>query len=91
MATTVTIDKDGRIVLPKPVLARLHLGQGIPWSWRVRKAASFFNQGGGSQRIYQKQGVWVFNSGVPLDADVVRKTILKVRRERDRHNLGKLR
>jgi hypothetical protein len=47
--------------------------------------------GWGSQRIYQKQGVWVFNSGVPLDADVVRKTILKVRRERDRHNLGKLR
>ena len=40
-------------------------------------------------RIYKKQGVWVFDSGEPLDADVVNKTIRQGREERERRNLGK--
>jgi hypothetical protein len=43
----------------------------------------------GNGRIYKKQGVWVFDSGEPLDADVVNKTLHKVREERDRRNMGK--
>ena len=45
----------------------------------------------GNGRIYKKQGVWVFDSGEPLEGDVVNKTLRQVREERDRRNLGKLR
>jgi hypothetical protein len=44
-----------------------------------------------SPRMYKKRGVWVFDSGEPLPADVVTKTIRAVREARDRRNLGRLR
>jgi len=43
----------------------------------------------GKGRMYKKQGVWVFDSGVPLQAETVNRTIRRVRAERDRHVLGK--
>jgi hypothetical protein len=41
--------------------------------------------------MYKKQGVWVFDSGVPMSTATVNKTIRRVREERDRRNLGKIR
>jgi len=43
----------------------------------------------GKGRMYKKRGAWVFDSGKPIAADVVDRTIRRVRAERDRHNLGK--
>lgn len=78
-------------MLPKPVLAKLHLRPGDALVLESSEGSVILRPARRKARIYQKQGVWVFNSGVPMDADVVRKTIFKVRNERDRHNLGKLR
>jgi AbrB family looped-hinge helix DNA binding protein len=91
MVTTITIDKAGRMVLPKPVRDELQLGPGDSIELESSEDRVILRPARGKGRMYKKQGVWVFDSGVPMEADVVEKTIRRVREERDRHNLGKLR
>ena len=91
MVTTLTIDKAGRIVLPKPVRDELQLSAGDSLEIESSEDRVILRPVRGNGRIYKKQGVWVFDSGEPLGADVVNKTLRRVREERDRRNLGKLR
>jgi AbrB family looped-hinge helix DNA binding protein len=89
MITTLTIDKAGRIVLPKLVRDELQLSAGDSLEVETSEERVILRPVRGNGRIYKKQGVWVFDSGEPLDADVVNKTIRQGREERERHNLGK--
>jgi len=91
MVTTLTIDKAGRIVLPKPVRDELQLSPGDSLEVDSSEDRVILRPVRGNGRIYKKQGVWVFDSGEPLGTDVVNKTLRHVREERDRRNLGKLR
>ena len=91
MVTILTIDKAGRIVLPKPVRDELQLSPGDSLEVDSSEERVILRPVRGNGRIYKKQGVWVFDSGEPLGADVVNKTLRRVREERDRRNLGKLR
>jgi len=89
MTTTLTIDKAGRIVLPKPVRDELQLSPGDSLEVDSSEERVILRPVRGTGRVYKKQGVWVFDSGEPLDADVVNKTIRRGREERERRNLGK--
>lgn len=89
MIATVKIDKAGRIVLPKVVRDRLRLSPGDSLEVVCSKGRIRLRPTQGKRRIYRKQGVWLFNAGEPLDADVVNRTIRRVREERDLRNLGK--
>jgi AbrB family looped-hinge helix DNA binding protein len=91
MVTTLTIDKAGRIVLPKPVRDELQLSPGDSLEVESSEERVILRPVRGNGRVYKKRGVWVFDSGAPLDADVVNRTLRKVREERDRRNLGKWR
>jgi AbrB family looped-hinge helix DNA binding protein len=91
MVTTLTIDKAGRIVLPKPVRDELQLSPGDSLEVESSEERVVLRPVRGHGRVYKKQGVWVFDSGEPLESEVVNKTIRRVREERDRRNLGKLR
>jgi AbrB family looped-hinge helix DNA binding protein len=91
MVTTLTIDKAGRIVLPKPVRDELQLSPGDSLEVESSEERVILRPVRGNGRIYKKQGVWVFDSGEPLDGDVVNETIRQVREERHRRNLGKRR
>jgi AbrB family looped-hinge helix DNA binding protein len=91
MVTTLTIDKAGRIVLPKPVRDELQLSPGDSLEVDSSEERVILRPVRGNGRIYKKQGVWVFDSGEPLGVDVVNKTLRRVREERDRRNLGKQR
>jgi len=89
MITTLTIDKAGRVVLPKPVRDSLQISPGDSLELESSEDQIILRPARGQGRIYKKQGMWVFDSGQPLTADVVAQTIRRVRAERDRHNLGK--
>jgi len=78
-------------VLPKAVRDELQLSPGDSLEVDSSKERAILRPVRGKGRIYKKQGVCVFHSGKPLDADVVNKTIRRVREQRDRRNLGKLR
>lgn len=92
MNTTLTIDKAGRVVLPKPVREALQINPGDSLELESSDDHIILRPALTRGRIFKKQGVWVFDSGskVPISADVVNKTIRRVRAERYRHVLGKL-
>jgi AbrB family looped-hinge helix DNA binding protein len=89
MVTTLTIDKAGRIVLPKPVREELQLGPGDSLEVESSEERVILRPVRGNGRIYKKQGVWVMHTGAPLSADVVEKTVRQIRREREQTFLGK--
>ena len=89
MNATLTIDKAGRVVLPKPVRDALQISPGDSLELESSEDHIVLRPAPSKGRMYKKQGVWVFDSGVPLSAEVVNKTIRRVRAERDRQVLGK--
>ncbi len=89
MNATLTIDKAGRVVLPKPVRDALQISPGDSLELESSEDHIVLRPAPSKGRMYKKQGVWVFDSGVPLSAEVINKTIRRVRAERDRHVLGK--
>jgi AbrB family looped-hinge helix DNA binding protein len=91
MTTTLTIDTAGRVVLPKPVRDALQISPGDSLELESSEDHIILRPARGKGRMYKKQGMWVFdsNSGVPLSAETVTRTIRRVRAERDRHVLGK--
>jgi len=91
MVTTLTIDKAGRIVLPKPVREELQLSAGDPLELEISEERVVLRPARRKGRMYKKQGFWVFDSGEPLSAETVNKTIQRVREERDLRNFGKRR
>jgi AbrB family looped-hinge helix DNA binding protein len=91
MLTKLTIDKLGRIVLPKPVREKLQLSAGDELELESLDDRITLRPLRGTAQLRKKRGVWVFRSGEPLSAATVQETLEQVRRERDDQNLGKSR
>jgi AbrB family looped-hinge helix DNA binding protein len=90
MNTTLTIDKAGRVVLPKPVRDALEISPGDSLELESSEDRIVLRPARSAGRMYKKHGAWVFDSGEPLSADVANQTIRRVRDERHRRNLGKV-
>ena len=91
MITTTSVDKAGRIVLPKPVRDELRLEPGDSLELESSEDQIILRPARGNGRIYKEKGMWVFDSGEPLTVETVNKTLRGVREERDRRNLGRIR
>ena len=85
------MDKAGRIVLPKAVRDELQVGPGDSLEIESSGDQVILRPARGKGRMRKEQGVWVFDSGTPLSGEMVRKTVERVRRERERSILGKQR
>src|SRR5690349_2218287 len=90
MNATTTIDKAGRIVLPKQIRQELQLGPGDVIELEASEDRVVLRPARGKGRVYKEHGMWVFDSGEPLTVEMVNKTLHRVRDERDRRNAGKL-
>ena len=88
MTAKLTLDKAGRIVLPKPVRDKLRLAAGDELELESLDDCITLRPLRGTAQLRKKRGVWVFHCGEPLSAATVDQTIEQVRRERDEHNLG---
>ncbi len=91
MNATLTIDKAGRVVLPKPVRDALQISPGDSLELESSEDHIILRPAPGKGRMYKKQGVWVFDSGVPLSAAVVNRTIRRVHAERGQQVHGRSR
>jgi AbrB family looped-hinge helix DNA binding protein len=92
MVTTLTIDKAGRVVLPKPVREELELRAGDSLELESSEEGIVLRPARAPARMRRKRGVWVvMDSGKPLPANMVRETLDKVRQEREKQILGKWR
>ena len=89
MVVRVTLDKAGRIVLPKPLRQELQLAPGDTLEAETSGEQITLSPVRGTAGLHKKHGVWVYRAGEPLSDAVVQETLRQVRRERDEENLGK--
>jgi AbrB family looped-hinge helix DNA binding protein len=88
MTSRLTVDKAGRVVLPKPVRDELQLGPGDSLELESSEQQIVLRPVRGTGPLRKKRGIWVFRTGEPLSAKTVGEAITEVRRGRDHDNLG---
>ena len=89
MNTRLIIDKAGRVVIPKPLRAELHLEPGDSLEMESSGEQITLRPVRGAGPLTKEHGVWVFYAGQPLTASATDEMIRQIREERDLANLGK--
>ncbi|MDZ4800463.1 MAG: AbrB/MazE/SpoVT family DNA-binding domain-containing protein [Bryobacteraceae bacterium] len=89
MNTRLIIDKEGRVVIPKPLREELHLEAGDALEMESVGEQITLRPVRGTGSLTKKQGVWVFHSGHPLPASSTDEMLQSIREERDLANLDK--
>ena len=88
MTTKLTIDKAGRIVLPKPVRDQLQLSPGDALQLESSGEKITLRPVRENAPLRKKRGVWVYSAGEPLAASVVDATAQHIQSERAGRALG---
>jgi AbrB family looped-hinge helix DNA binding protein len=91
MSTRLTLDKAGRVVIPKPLREELHLEPGDSMEIESAGEQITMRPVRGTGPRTKKHGVWVFQTGQPLPASATDEMLRKIREDRDITNLGKSR
>ena len=82
----VTLDRSGRIVLPKSVRDELQLAPGDSFDLVVEGDDLKLRPRRTSTPLHKERGVWVFRTGEPLTAAETDETLRRIRAQRHRHN-----
>lgn len=88
MNATVTIDKAGRLVLPKTLRDELHLAPGDTLDLIAEGEQVTLRPRRAMPPLQKERGVWVFRTGEPLTAAETRETLRTGREQRARRNAG---
>ena len=88
MNTTLTIDKAGRVVLPKPVRDQLQLSAGDSLVLDSAEDRIVLRPVREAVGMRKKQGIWILDVDEPLTLEAVNETTENVRREREQSLLG---
>jgi AbrB family looped-hinge helix DNA binding protein len=89
MNTRLTLDKAGRIVIPKLLRDELHLGPGDALELDFEGEAITLRPVRGTTPLTKERGVWVFRTGQPLSTATTDDMLHRIRDERDIDNLGR--
>jgi AbrB family looped-hinge helix DNA binding protein len=89
MTRRLTLDKAGRIVLPKPLRDELQLEAGDTLEVENSGDEITLRPMRGHAQLRKKHGVWVYRSGEPISQAEVEDVVQQTRQERENHNLGK--
>jgi AbrB family looped-hinge helix DNA binding protein len=89
MSNLLTIDKAGRVVIPKPLREELHLEPGDSLEMERAGEQITLRPVRGTAALRKEHGVWVFHSGQPLPASATDDMLEQIRQERDLANLGR--
>lgn len=88
MNTKLSIDKAGRIVLPKPVRDELNLAPGDVLELETCGAQIRLQPVRNTSPLQKERGVWVYKTGEKLSPERVEETIRQIREERERAAVG---
>jgi AbrB family looped-hinge helix DNA binding protein len=88
----LTIDKAGRLVLPKLIRDEMQLRPGDALEMESSEDRIVLRPRRGAKGLHKKQGVWVFSSGtgVPISAETTDGILEEIRRDRELSFLGNL-
>ena len=86
MTTILTLDKAGRVVLPKPLRDELELAAGDALELESRGEQIMLRPVRGSAPLQKERGIWVYRTGRPLPAATTDQTLRQIREERDQKN-----
>ena len=82
----VTLDRAGRVVLPKSLRDELHLFPGDTLDLTVHGEEIILRPRRSSTPLQEKDGIWVFSAGKPMASDETAEALRQVRAQRDRQN-----
>ena len=88
MNTTVTLDKAGRVVIPKTLRDKLNLEPGDALALESEGDSVTLRPVRSSTPLRKERGVWVFRTGRRLPATITDQALREIRNRRDRHNRG---
>lgn len=88
MSTTVTLDKAGRVVIPKALRDELHLEPGDTLELESQGERVLLRPMRTTSPLRKERGVWVFRAGKKLSAADTDKALRDIRQQRDRRNRG---
>ena len=86
MDAKVTLDKAGRVVLPKILRDELRLNPGDTLELTVEGEQMTLRPQRATSPLQKERGVWVFRSGEKLSAAETRETVRKIREQRSQAN-----
>jgi AbrB family looped-hinge helix DNA binding protein len=89
MNTRLTLDRAGRIVIPKPLREELRLEPGDALEMETTGEQITLRPVRGTSPLRKEHGVWVFRTGQALPATATDDLLKQIREERDLANLGK--
>jgi AbrB family looped-hinge helix DNA binding protein len=88
MGAHITLDKAGRVVIPKPLRQELNLEPGDALEIDHAGEHITLRPVRGTGPLAKEQGVWVFHTGNPIAASATDDLLQQIREERDLANLG---
>jgi AbrB family looped-hinge helix DNA binding protein len=88
MNSKVTLDRAGRVVLPKTLRDELRLSPGDVLDLTVKGDEVTLRPRRGATPLQKERGVWVFRTGKPLTAGETEETLRAIRAQRHRQNAG---
>ena len=91
MKSKVTLDRAGRVVLPKTLRDELRLSPGDTLDLTVTGNEVTLRPRRGATPLQKERGVWVFRTGKPLTAAETEETLRNIRAQRHRQNAGESR
>jgi len=86
VTTKLTLDKAGRVVLPKPLRDELELAAGDTLELESRGEQIVLRPLRGSAPLQKERGVWVYRTGRPLTAATTDQTLRQIREARDQNS-----
>ena len=89
MNSKVTLDRAGRVVLPKALRDEMRLSPGDTLDLTVKGDEVTLRPRRGATPLQKERGVWVFRTGKPLTADETEETLRTIRTQRHRQNARK--
>ena len=88
MNATITVDKAGRVVLPKPVRDELQLAAGDSLELEYSEEQIVLRPVRATVGLRKKQGVWVLDVNEPISQETVDRTLREIRGDRERAWMG---
>lgn len=88
MRSRITLDRAGRVVLPKALRDELDLSPGDTLDLTVTGEEVTLRPRRAATPLQKERGVWVYRTGRPLTAGETEKTLRGIRERRDHQKAG---